>query len=60
MLVTFSTALIFFIITVVLVWARRLSLFGAFAAWLSGFTAAATAVAGPVHSLLATLTSAFH
>lgn len=60
MAVTVSTALIFFAITVVLVWAKRVSLFAVVAVWLSGFTAAATVVASPIHALLATLATAGH
>lgn len=60
MAVTVSTALIFFAITVVLVWAKRVSLFAAVVVWLSGFTAAATVVASPIHALLTTLTTAGH
>ncbi|MFG2845799.1 hypothetical protein ACGF12_21905 [Kitasatospora sp. NPDC048296] len=58
MAVTVSTALIFFVITVVLVWAKRVSTLAAAAVWLSGFTAAATVVASPIHALLTALTTA--
>ncbi|MFI9269799.1 hypothetical protein ACIGXM_03635 [Kitasatospora sp. NPDC052896] len=60
MLVTISTAVIFFLGTVILLWARRLGLFAALIVWLSGFTAAATVVAGPIHALMAAVVAAFH
>ncbi|WP_354642900.1 hypothetical protein [Kitasatospora camelliae] len=60
MLLSVSLALIFAAITGVLIWAGRVSVSSAVAVWLSGFTAAATVVAGPVHALLSAAVSAFH
>ncbi|MFF1868027.1 hypothetical protein [Kitasatospora herbaricolor] len=53
MLVTVSTALLFAAVTGTLVWFKRVSAGAALMVWLSGFTAAATGLAGPVNDLLA-------
>ncbi|MDH6132860.1 putative membrane protein [Kitasatospora sp. MAA4] len=53
MLITFSTSLVFFLITLALIWAKRLGIAAVLVAWLSGFTAAAIpGVAGPVNQLI--------
>lgn len=55
MFVTLSTAFVFALLTVALIWAKRLGMGAALVVWLSGFTAAATGAAGPVNSLIAAL-----
>ena len=60
MAVSLSAAFILAAVTGVLLWARRVSAFAALVIWLSGFTAAATTVAGPVRSLLTALVSSIH
>ncbi|MEV0187492.1 hypothetical protein AB0I39_03005 [Kitasatospora purpeofusca] len=55
MLVTVSTALLFALITIVLVRAQRVSAGAATLVWLSGFTAAGTGLARPVNDALTTL-----
>ncbi|MBB4924782.1 hypothetical protein [Kitasatospora kifunensis] len=52
MIVSFSTALLFAVITIVLVRAERVSTGNAVLVWLSGFTIAGTGLAGPVNHLL--------
>ncbi|HJD84161.1 MULTISPECIES: hypothetical protein [Kitasatospora] len=52
MIVTVSSALLFAIITVVLVRSQRVSAGSAVLIWLSGFTIAGTGLAGPVNSAL--------
>ncbi|MCD0482042.1 hypothetical protein LO771_06330 [Streptacidiphilus sp. ASG 303] len=58
MLVTLSTAFLFAVITGVLIWARRVTLGTAAMVWLSGFTIAATGLAGPVNAALASVLTA--
>ncbi|MFD7729549.1 hypothetical protein ACFV6F_04060 [Kitasatospora phosalacinea] len=58
MLVTASGAVVFGLITVVLVRSQRVSTGSAVAVWLSGFTAASTGLAGPVNSALTALAHA--
>ncbi|MGW3179666.1 hypothetical protein ACWDD9_10415 [Kitasatospora sp. NPDC001119] len=55
MIVSVSSALLFAVITVVLVRAQRVSAGSAALVWLSGFTAAGTGLAGPVNSALGAL-----
>ncbi|WP_354641320.1 hypothetical protein [Kitasatospora camelliae] len=49
MLVTISTAVLFGVITAVLIRTQRVSAGSALAVWLSGFTVAGTGLAGPVN-----------
>ncbi|MCU7823860.1 hypothetical protein [Kitasatospora sp. DSM 101779] len=53
MIVTVSAALLFGVITFVLVRTQRVSAGSMTAVWLSGFTAASTGLAGPVNQGLA-------
>ncbi|MER7579966.1 hypothetical protein [Kitasatospora sp. NPDC097691] len=55
MIVSISSALLFAVITVVLVRAQRVSVGSAVLVWLSGFTAAGTGLAKPVNGALASL-----
>ncbi|MEV6978741.1 hypothetical protein [Kitasatospora sp. NPDC093806] len=55
MLVTVSTALLFAVITIVLVRSQRVSSGAAALVWLSGFTAAGTGLARPVNDALTSL-----
>ncbi|MCD0483447.1 hypothetical protein LO771_13805 [Streptacidiphilus sp. ASG 303] len=58
MLITFSTAFVFGLITGVLVWTKRVGVGTALAVWLSGFTLASTGLAGPVNTALASVITA--
>ncbi|MFF4653003.1 hypothetical protein [Streptomyces sp. NPDC001380] len=58
MLITFSTAFVFGLITGVLVWTKRVGIGTALAVWLSGFTLASTGLAGPVNTALASAITA--
>lgn len=60
MLITVSAALILGAVTATLIWARRVSVLAALVVWLSGFTAAATAIAPPVRALISTAVTAVH
>ncbi|MFJ2191125.1 hypothetical protein ACIOJE_24875 [Kitasatospora sp. NPDC087861] len=55
MIVTVSSAVLFAIITVVLVRSQRVGAGSAVLIWLSGFTVAGTGLAGPVNSALTAL-----
>ncbi|MFJ8624253.1 hypothetical protein ACIRD3_15590 [Kitasatospora sp. NPDC093550] len=55
MIVSISSALLFAVITVVLVRAQRVSASSAVLVWLSGFTVAGTGLAAPVNSALTSL-----
>ncbi|MFF0409904.1 hypothetical protein ACFYUY_05640 [Kitasatospora sp. NPDC004745] len=58
MIVSLSTAVLFAIISVVLIRGRHLSLSAAVVLWLSGFTAASTGISGPVNDALTALVQA--
>ncbi|BFV58722.1 hypothetical protein KCMC57_up38260 [Kitasatospora sp. CMC57] len=60
MLVTASIAGLTALLTVGLVWLKRIGIGAAIVVWTSGFTAAATTVAGPVNDLLTAITNATH
>ncbi|MFE2721323.1 hypothetical protein [Kitasatospora sp. NPDC059327] len=55
MIVSISSALLFGVITVVLVRAQRVSTGSAVLVWLSGFTVAGTGLAKPVNDALTAL-----
>ncbi|MGW4894417.1 hypothetical protein ACWEQL_19410 [Kitasatospora sp. NPDC004240] len=58
MAVTLSVALIAGVVTVVLVWTKRVGAGSAAVIWLSGLTAASTGLAGPVNGFLAAVATA--
>lgn len=60
MLITLSTAFVFAVITLALIWAKKVSLGAAVFVWLSGFTLAGTGLAGPVNALIAAMVSVVH
>ncbi|WP_327073852.1 MULTISPECIES: hypothetical protein [Kitasatospora] len=55
MIVSISAALLFGVITIVLVRAQRVSAGSAVLVWMSGFTAAGTGLAAPVNDALTAL-----
>ena len=60
MLITLSTAVFFGVVTIALIWSKKVSTATALFVWLSGFTVAGTGLAGPVNTLLAALVHAAH
>ncbi|MFJ9440480.1 hypothetical protein ACIRRH_01265 [Kitasatospora sp. NPDC101235] len=56
MAVTLSAAVLFALLSAVLIRDRRVSLPTALVLWLSGFTIASTGMADPVNNILATVT----
>ncbi|RKT18150.1 hypothetical protein BX285_2567 [Streptomyces sp. 1114.5] len=56
--VTLSVAAVTGLITITLVWTKRVGAGTALIIWLSGLTAASTGLAGPVNNLLAAVVSA--
>ena len=55
MLITASTALVFGVITIILIRTQRTTTLTALPIWLSGFTAASTGLASPVNQGLTAL-----
>ena len=60
MTLTISTALAFAVITIALIWSKKVGAGTALFVWLSGFTVAGTGLSGPVNAMLATLVHAIH
>ncbi|MFC5664105.1 hypothetical protein ACFP3U_14065 [Kitasatospora misakiensis] len=56
--VTISVALVTGVVTVVLVWTKRVGIGTALIVWLSGLTAASTGLAGPVNDMLGAIVTA--
>ncbi|MFF2749505.1 hypothetical protein ACFVVA_28685 [Kitasatospora sp. NPDC058048] len=60
MIVSLSITVLFAIIAILLVRARRSTLGAAVVVWLSGFTTAGTGLADPVNTFLAAVAHLFH
>ena len=60
MTLTISTALAFAVVTIALLWSRKVGAGTALFAWLSGFTVAGTGLSGPVNAMLAAVVHAIH
>jgi len=60
-LITLSLAFVFAVVTIALVWAKRVGVLAALFVWLSGFTLAGTGMGVPVtHFLTALINAAAH